>query len=97
MLPYRLHCTVTEREPSRGAAACGTGGGAGTALAAVNDHDLDALVACFAPDYVNETPARPQRGFRGREQVRRNWTQIFAGVPDIRAAVPRYATDGHML
>ena len=32
---------------------------------ATNDHDLEALVDCFAVDYVNETPAHPARGFRG--------------------------------
>ena len=63
-------------------------------VAAVNAHDLDALVACFAGDYVNETPAHPRRGFRGREQVRRNWAQLFAGVPDLRARVPGTAADG---
>jgi len=55
----------------------------------VNDHDLQAVAACFAEDYVNETPAHPARGFRGREQVRRNWEQIFAFVPDLRAEVSR--------
>src|SRR4051812_40894700 len=40
---------------------------------ATNDHDLDGLVACFAADYENATPAHPARSFRGREQVRRNW------------------------
>ena len=54
---------------------------------ATNEHDIDALVDCFAPGYVNETPAHPQRGFRGRDQVRENWTSIFAGVPDISARV----------
>ena len=63
-------------------------------LEAVNEHDLDGLAACFADDYVNETPAHPQRGFRGSEQVRRNWTQIFASVPDIQARLPRTAVDG---
>ncbi len=58
---------------------------------AVNGHDLEGLVSCFADDYVNETPAHPQRGFRGSDQVRTNWTQIFAGVPDIEAAVLRRA------
>ena len=60
-------------------------------LAAINAHDLDALVSCFADGYVNETPAHPQRGFRGNDQVRRNWAQIIASVPDIRAVVPRSA------
>jgi ketosteroid isomerase-like protein len=63
-------------------------------LEAVNGHDLDGLVACFADDYLNETPAHPERGFRGSEQVRRNWTQIFASVPDISAHVPRSTVDG---
>ena len=37
---------------------------------ATNEHDLEALVACFASDYRNETPAHPERGFTGRDQVR---------------------------
>lgn len=52
---------------------------------AINDHDLDAVVACFAPRYRNETPAHPARGFTGRDQVRRNWSQILAAVPDLTA------------
>jgi len=58
-------------------------------VSAVNDHDLDALVECFAADYRNETPAHPGRGFVGRSQVRENWARIFAGVPDITADVLR--------
>jgi len=56
---------------------------------ATNSHDIDRLVDCFTEDYVNETPAHPERGFHGREQVRRNWTQIFAAIPDITAEVIR--------
>ena len=63
-------------------------------LHALNDHDLDAMVACFAEDYVNHTPAHPARGFVGREQVRSNWSQIFAGVPDVRGSLTRTAVDG---
>ena len=62
-------------------------------LEATNGHDLEALVACFAPDYVNETPVHPVRGFEGREQVRRNWQQIFAGVPDLVAEARWIADD----
>jgi ketosteroid isomerase-like protein len=61
---------------------------------AINDHDLEALVACFDDGYVNETPVHPRRGFRGNEQVRRNWTQILAAVPELRARVLRTAVDG---
>lgn len=66
-------------------------------IAAMNQHDLDAMVACYAGDYLNETPAHPQRGFRGNEQVRTNWTAIFTGVPDLRVDVPRHAVDGDRL
>lgn len=61
---------------------------------AINGHDLEALASCFAADYVNETPVHPQRSFRGRAQVRRNWEQIFEGVPDIGAELIRSTTDG---
>ena len=63
-------------------------------LAAINAHDLEAMVACFADNYLNEWPAHPQRGFRGNQQVRRNWSQIFAGVPELRARLPRTVVDG---
>jgi ketosteroid isomerase-like protein len=65
-------------------------------VAATNAHDIDGLVDCFAPDYVNETPAHPLRGFTGPDQVRRNWTSIFAGVPDITARVVASVADGNL-
>jgi hypothetical protein len=61
---------------------------------ATNDHDLDALAGCFAVNYRNETPAHPERSFAGRDQVRKNWTQIFAAVPDVHAEVLRCVEDG---
>jgi hypothetical protein len=64
---------------------------------ATNEHDLEALVACFTADYRNETPAHPERGFTGREQVRKNWTQIFAAIPDITSEVLRYVVDGDVV
>jgi ketosteroid isomerase-like protein len=54
---------------------------------ASNAHDLEAIVACFAADYRNETPLHPARGFTGREQVRRNWTQILAAIPDVSTEI----------
>jgi ketosteroid isomerase-like protein len=58
---------------------------------AINARDLEAMVACFAPDYRNETPVHPSRGFTGRDQVRRNWEQIFAFIPDLTAEILRLA------
>lgn len=59
---------------------------------AISEHDLDQLVTCFAPDMRSEQPAHPDRNFTGCDQVRRNWTQIFAGVPDLRATLVRSTT-----
>lgn len=60
---------------------------------AINRHDLEALAACFAPDYASEFPAHPDRTFRGTAQMRKNWAQIFGGVPDIAATLLRSASD----
>jgi ketosteroid isomerase-like protein len=60
--------------------------------AAINDHDLDAFVACFADDYRSEQPAHPSRSFRGADKVRENWVSVFAGIPDLRADLLSSAT-----
>jgi hypothetical protein len=62
--------------------------------AAQNARDIDAMVACFADDYSSEQPAHPDRAFRGSAQVRANWSEIFASVPDFRADLLRSAADG---
>ena len=59
---------------------------------AMNSHDLDAFVACFAPEYESDQPAHPRRAFRGSDQVRENWTNVFAGVPDFKANLLSSAT-----
>ncbi len=56
---------------------------------AINRHDLEAFVACFAPDYQSEQPAHPARAFTGSEQVRQNWASFFEAVPDFQAALLR--------
>ncbi len=53
--------------------------------AAINAHDIDAFVNCFALDFVGEHPVHPERNLIGAEQVRKNWTALFAQVPDIQA------------
>jgi ketosteroid isomerase-like protein len=63
-------------------------------VAATNAHDLDALVACFSPDYQLEMPLHPSRDFRGNEQVRKNWTGFFAAMPDLKCTILRLTKDG---
>ena len=60
---------------------------------ATKRHDLLALLDCFTPGFVNETPAHPARSFTGVDQVRKNWSQIFAAVPDLQADVVRQAVE----
>ncbi|MCA4134950.1 nuclear transport factor 2 family protein [Arthrobacter sp. M4] len=66
-------------------------------LEATNKHDLEALAECFSPGYVNETPAHPLRGFTGRDQVRSNWEQLFAAVPDIKARLLDHSVSGNRI
>jgi ketosteroid isomerase-like protein len=68
----------------------------GRLVAAMNEHDLDAMVALFHPDYDSRQPAHPGRTFVGREQVRANWGAMFAGIPDVRAELIRSTDDGEL-
>ena len=65
--------------------------------AAMNAHDLETFLDCFADDYESEQPAHPDRAFRGREQVRSNWSAIFDGVPDFRSELLRATADGNTI
>ncbi len=59
-------------------------------VAATNAHDIEALVACFAEDYDLTDPVHPARSFTGSAQVRKNWTAMFAAVPDVRLDVQNH-------
>lgn len=61
-------------------------------LAAANRHDLEPMVSQFAEDYRNTTPVHPARSFTGSAQVRKNWTALFAGLPDLTLTVHDAAT-----
>jgi len=63
-------------------------------VAAQNAHDIEALVACFAAGYLSEQPIHPDRAFKGNAQVRKNWSSIFAGVPNFRAELLDAAVEG---
>jgi ketosteroid isomerase-like protein len=64
---------------------------------AMNQHDVEAFLACIDPDYQSEQPAHPNRGFGGREQVEKNWSALFEGIPDFRAELLATAIDGDTL
>jgi limonene-1,2-epoxide hydrolase len=61
---------------------------------AMNQHDLDAFVACFDTAYKSEQPLHPDRAFTGNSQVRKNWSQIFSSVPDFHSDLLRTSVSG---
>jgi len=62
---------------------------------AVNQHNLEALLECIDEGYRSEQPAHPNRGFGGKEQVRKNWSALFESFPDFKAELLRYTADGN--
>ena len=63
-------------------------------IQAANRHDLDAMVACFAPNFRSEQPFYPERNFTGQAGVRKNWSFFFSTMPDFRAQVQRSVVEG---
>jgi ketosteroid isomerase-like protein len=61
---------------------------------ALSEHDLEAAVSCFDPDYADEAPARRGESVRGQEHVRRNFEALFLDVPDLRAEILSSVVDG---
>lgn len=59
---------------------------------AINHHDLEAMLECMDGGYRSEQPAHPNRGFGGKEQVRKNWSALFEGFPDFEAELLGYAS-----
>lgn len=63
-------------------------------FAAINAHDVDALVTCLALDYVGEQPLHPERKPYGREEARRYWRTAFQGTPGLQLTIIRSAIEG---
>jgi SnoaL-like domain len=61
---------------------------------AMNNHDPHGMAAQMAEDYFSEQPVHPNRTFTGNTQVAINWTQMFAGVPDMVSTVVAEDTVG---
>ncbi len=63
-------------------------------IQAANRHDLDAMVACFAPDYRSEQPLHPERDFTGQAGVHKNWNFFFTTIPDIQVDILNEVEEG---
>ena len=66
-------------------------------IQAANRHDLEAMVACFAPDFRSEQPFYPERNFTGQAGVRKNWSFFFSTMPDFQAEVLSEAVEGDIV
>ncbi len=62
--------------------------------AALDAHDLDAFVGFFREDYIGERPRHPGAKISSRDDVRSNWSEVIADVPDLRIEVPAAVQDG---
>ena len=63
-------------------------------IQAANRHDLEAMVACFAPDFRSEQLFYPERNFTGQAGVRKNWSFFFSTIPDMQVEVRSSAVEG---
>jgi ketosteroid isomerase-like protein len=63
-------------------------------IKAANRHDLEAMVACFAPDFRSEQPFYPERNFTGQAGVRKNWSFFFSTMPDFQVDILSEAVEG---
>jgi ketosteroid isomerase-like protein len=63
-------------------------------VAAVNLHDLEAMLSYFAPDYRSELPFTPEKNFTGQAGVRKNWGFFFSTMPDFRVEILSEAAEG---
>ena len=64
---------------------------------AMNAHDLEGFLSCFHSQYKSEQPAHPDRAFGGVDQVRKNWSAIFAGIADFRSVLLRSCAQGEVI
>lgn len=63
-------------------------------IAAANRHDLETMVAYFAPDYRGELPFTPERNFTGQANVQKNWGFFFSTMPDFQVEILGITEEG---
>ena len=63
-------------------------------IEAANRHGLEAMLACFAPDFRSEQPFHPERNFTGHADIRKNWSFFFSTMPDFRVDILSEVIEG---
>jgi predicted SnoaL-like aldol condensation-catalyzing enzyme len=64
---------------------------------ALNRHVLEAFLGCSDSNYRREQPSHLNRGYGGKEQVRKNWSPMFESFPDFQAQLIRHTADGEVV
>jgi len=62
-----------------------------------NQHDLPAMLSCFAVDYQSTPPNHPDRIFQGRAQVGKNWSAMFEEIPNFQEEILDMAVSGNQV
>src|SRR5438128_2705022 len=63
-------------------------------VTAINAHNLEAIVNCFAPDYRDVEPAHPTRQISGgHAEVHKRWGTVLQSLPDFRTEVERLVVE----
>jgi ketosteroid isomerase-like protein len=61
---------------------------------AINGHDLEAIVGCFAADYHDIEPVHPNRQISGGQaEVHKRWGTVLDSLQDFRTEVERIAVE----
>lgn len=60
---------------------------------AMNERDVEAFIECFDPLYHTEQPLHPDKGYRGRDKLRKEWSETFKRLQDFRAELVRTAVE----
>ena len=63
-------------------------------IEAANRHGLEAMLACFVPDFRSEQPFHPERNFTGHAGIQKNWSFFFSTMPDFRVEILSEVIEG---
>jgi ketosteroid isomerase-like protein len=60
---------------------------------AMNEQSVEAFVECFDQLYHTEQPLHPDKGYRGRDKLRKEWAETFKRLRNFHAELIRTAVD----
>jgi len=64
---------------------------------AMNEQSAEAFVECFDQLYHTEQPLHPDKGYRGRDKLRKVWAETFKRLPNFHAELIRTAVEHNVV